>query len=94
MRIWDGTTLDLITELPDQPGPVYAVAVTPAGDRIITAGNRDRSFAGAGMVRIWDATTLELITELPGQPGPVYAVAVTLRTETGVLCTGRAQDVP
>ena len=53
------------------PGPVLAVAVTPDGTQIITAGDD-------GTARIWDrASGQQVGPALTGHTGSVLAVAVT-----------------
>jgi len=53
------------------PGPVLAVAVTPDGTQIITAGDD-------GIARIWDlAPAASRSALLTGHTRPVFAVAVT-----------------
>ena len=53
------------------PGPVLAVAVTPDGTQIITAGDD-------GIARIWDrASGQQVGPALTGHTRPVFAVAVT-----------------
>jgi WD40 repeat protein len=51
------------------PGPVYAIAYSPDGATLASAG-------GDGSARLWDAATQQEIgTPMTAGPGPVYAIA-------------------
>ena len=52
---------------------VLAVAVSPDGGRVVTAGGRDLS---RGQIKVWDATTGQLLQTVPKTPG-TRAVAVS-----------------
>ena len=49
-------------------GPVYALAFSPDGDRLVTAGADQ-------LVKVWDAGTLQPIGTLRGHEDPATAVA-------------------
>ncbi len=51
----------------DHTGPVYDIAFTAQGDRIVTG-------SALTTVRIWKVSTGEMLHELGGHLGPVYAV--------------------
>jgi len=73
--------------VPAGPGPVYALAFSPDGATLATAGAN-------GSIRLWDvATQQEIGTPMTAGPGPVYALAfspdgATLATAGG---DGRAR---
>jgi WD40 repeat protein len=64
--------IDLLSRQPfgGHPGPVLAVAVTPDGTEIVSAGSD-------GSLRIWNRSGGEERATLLGHSGPVWEVAVT-----------------
>lgn len=63
--LWDVATGRLIREYPVPPGGSGAVAFSPDGKTMLTAGTRD------GILRLWDVETGEEIREFIGHTGGV-----------------------
>ncbi len=67
-RVWDAVTGAALGTLPGHTGRVNAVAVSPDGRLVATAGS-DRT------VRLLDLSTMRLVRVLTGHTGPVRSVA-------------------
>jgi WD40 repeat protein/predicted Ser/Thr protein kinase len=65
--LWDAQTHQLAAQFSGHTGPVYALAFSPDGRRLVSGGE-DR------VVRVWDVGTGEC-QELPGHTETVYAAA-------------------
>src|SRR5262249_32449001 len=51
-----------------QPGGIYAVAISPDGKTVATAGSEK-------IIRLWNSDTLKLRLPLEGHPGPIYGLS-------------------
>jgi WD40 repeat protein len=67
-RLWDARTGASLGEPLRHGGPVYAVAFSPQGDRVLT-GSMDNT------ARLWDGRTGAPLREPLRHKGPVYAIA-------------------
>ena len=70
VRLWDTATGSLRAALDGHGGPVRAVAISPDGTYLASAGDD-------GSVRLWDTATGSLRAALDGHGGPVRAVAIS-----------------
>jgi WD40 repeat protein len=68
VRVWDASTGAELKVLNGHTWPVYSVAFSPDGTRIVS-GSDDNS------VRVWDASTGAELKVLNGHTGPVLSVA-------------------
>ncbi len=61
----------------EEEGEIYAVAVTPDGQRVFAAGATGGAWDGTFSVYVFDTRRAVLIARLPGLPAPVDALAVS-----------------
>lgn len=61
----------------DQEGEIYAVAITPNGNRVFAAGATGGSWDGTFSIYLFDVRRGSMIGRLPGLPSPVNALAVS-----------------
>jgi WD40 repeat protein len=90
VRVWDAQQGTLLTTLTGHAGPVYAVAFSPDGTRLVTA-------SGDRTARLWDAQAGTRLTTLPGHAGQVFSAAFSpdgtrLVTTSGEDTTVRLWD--
>jgi WD40 repeat protein len=80
VRLWDISAGRELSVLPEQPATVFAVAFSPAGSLLATAGRQ---------VSIWDVTHDAFLRELPGTTGRLYCVAFS---SDGTLLAAAGQE--
>ncbi len=61
----------------EQEGELYAVALSPDGNRAFAAGYTARSWDGAFAIYVFDTNSGRLLALLPGLPAPVLDLAVS-----------------
>jgi WD40 repeat protein len=66
--VWALDSGERLATLGGHSGQVWALAVHPTGDRIVTSSDD-------GVVRVWDSASYEERLSLEGHTGPVYQVA-------------------
>jgi WD domain, G-beta repeat len=70
LSLWDLARGRRLHQLRGHGGSVKAVAITPAGDQVISAGT-DRT------IRVWDVATGDLLQVLVGHDRPINCLALT-----------------
>jgi WD40 repeat protein len=66
--LWDAATGKLLHALAGQSGPAKALAFSPDGTRLATAGEN-------GSVRLWDVMTGVEVFALRNSPHPITAIS-------------------
>ncbi|MDB5412719.1 MAG: exported protein of unknown function [Rubritepida sp.] len=82
LRLWslpDGTPIGVLRPpIGDgDEGELYAVALTPDGSRVFTAGYTGRSWDGSFSIYLFETASGRMIARLPNQPAPVQHLAVS-----------------
>ncbi len=67
--MWSSITFKLITYLEGHTGGVYALAILPSNENIVS-GSRDST------IKIWDSKTFKLITSLESHTDSVSALTI------------------
>jgi len=70
VKVWDTETGREVRTLRGHAGPVYSVALSSDGRRVVSGGKD-------GTVRVWAGATGRLLSTLTGHTGPVNAVAIS-----------------
>jgi WD40 repeat protein/tRNA A-37 threonylcarbamoyl transferase component Bud32 len=73
--VWDARTGRETFTLGPNPGPVYAVAFSPDGTRLASAGGASASQAGPSPIYLWDTRTRKQVRVLEGHTASVVGVA-------------------
>ncbi len=75
LRLWDAATGEPRATLKGHESTVYAVAFSPDGKTLASAGVDPLNPGRPGVLRLWDAATGEPRATLKGHAGAVHAVA-------------------
>jgi WD40 repeat protein len=76
VKLWELPSLKEKAVLRQHKGPVYALALSKDGKRLVSGGgNYSRNAETPGEVVMWDLPAGRPTAELPGLAGPIYALA-------------------
>ena len=70
VAIWDADTLQEIRRIAAEPSTVFAAAIDPSGEQVVTGG-------ASGVVKVWNAETGELIREWPAHEGRISTLQIS-----------------